>query len=363
MMLLAIDTCFGACSAAVFDSASRRMLATRRVLMQRGHAEATAPMVQDVMRETGLTFSNLGRIAVTLGPGTFTGLRIGLSFAQGLALAHGTPLVGIDTMRATAVPLFGQRVSVCHQAGASGFHYVQHFEADGVTSGPIMLQRPDGIEAPPDAIIIGTGASSFLSAHQRLPDFDLPDAARFASLVATLPVAASALQPIYIREPDAKPLKQSVRALPDLHVSRVGVEAAALLSELHAMSFDMPWDAKAMAEMLAVPGTLALVASTALTPAGFAIFRAIAGEAEILTFATAPSLRGRGVGRRLLQSSEPYLHALQTGKVFLEVAADNQPALRLYGHFNFTQSGLRRGYYERADGTRVDAIMMQRTLP
>jgi ribosomal-protein-alanine acetyltransferase len=269
----------------------------------------------------------------------------------------------MDTMRATAAPLVGKSVTVCHQAGATGLSYVQHFAVDGTARGAIVLQRPEEIVAPPDAIIVGTGAASVSTNNRRAPEFDLPNAAAFAALASKLPVATTPLQPIYIREPDAKPQAQSVRQLPELRVSRVGAEAAALLAELHATGFASAWDARSITEMLHAPGTLALVAHTELTPAGFAILRAAAGEAEILTIVTAPSLRGRGVGRRLLDAGMAYLPALKVSEIFLEVAADNLSALKLYQHLGFRQSGLRKAYYQRTGEAPVDAIMMRRTVP
>ena len=76
MKILSLDTAMGACSAAVIDTSSRLPLAAAYVPMERGHAEALPPMVAEVMKTAGLRISLLDRIAVTTGPGTFTGLRI-----------------------------------------------------------------------------------------------------------------------------------------------------------------------------------------------------------------------------------------------------------------------------------------------
>src|SRR5581483_6071346 len=100
MKILAADTALGACSAAIIDD--ERVLAHRFLPMQRGHAETLAPMVEEAMREAGLSFSALDRLAVTTGPGTFTGQRVGLAFMRGLKLALRKPLAGITTMSAMA---------------------------------------------------------------------------------------------------------------------------------------------------------------------------------------------------------------------------------------------------------------------
>jgi tRNA threonylcarbamoyl adenosine modification protein YeaZ len=102
MKILAVDTALAACSAAVYDSDDDRMLASIFQPMTVGHAEAIAPAVRQIMLEAGIEFSSLDRIATTIGPGTFTGLRIGLSFAKALGLALDLPVVGLSTLKAIA---------------------------------------------------------------------------------------------------------------------------------------------------------------------------------------------------------------------------------------------------------------------
>ena len=100
MIVLAIDTCLFACSVAVVNDG--RVLARRVEPMSRGHQERLAPLVQEAMAEAGLGFDKLDRIGVTVGPGSFTGLRVGLAFAKGLASALSIPAVGIGALEALA---------------------------------------------------------------------------------------------------------------------------------------------------------------------------------------------------------------------------------------------------------------------
>ncbi|HTT83264.1 MAG TPA: tRNA (adenosine(37)-N6)-threonylcarbamoyltransferase complex dimerization subunit type 1 TsaB [Rhizomicrobium sp.] len=100
MKLLAVDTALGACSAAILDGTT--VLAHALEPMERGHAERLAPMVQEAMNKAGMSFDAIERLAVTIGPGTFTGQRVGYAFMRGLRLALGRPLIGITTLAAMA---------------------------------------------------------------------------------------------------------------------------------------------------------------------------------------------------------------------------------------------------------------------
>ncbi|HLA21084.1 MAG TPA: tRNA (adenosine(37)-N6)-threonylcarbamoyltransferase complex dimerization subunit type 1 TsaB, partial [Pseudolabrys sp.] len=105
MRVLAIDTALEACSAAVLDTEHASVVAHESLPMLRGHAEALIPLIARVLERARLTFSELDRVAVTTGPGSFTGLRVGISAARGIALAAGKPAVGLSTLAAFAAPL------------------------------------------------------------------------------------------------------------------------------------------------------------------------------------------------------------------------------------------------------------------
>src|SRR6516225_9987246 len=108
MLILAIDTALDACAAAVLDTEAGKLIAQESQAMKRGHAEALMPLIGRVIAASGTTFTNLGRIAVTTGPGSFTGLRVGLSAARGIALATGKPAVGLTTLSAYAAPIVSE---------------------------------------------------------------------------------------------------------------------------------------------------------------------------------------------------------------------------------------------------------------
>ena len=108
MLILAIDTALEACAAAVLDTETGQLIAQESQAMKRGHAEALMPLIGRVIAASGIAFASLGRIAVTTGPGSFTGLRVGLSAARGIALAANIPVVGVTTLAAYAAPVVSQ---------------------------------------------------------------------------------------------------------------------------------------------------------------------------------------------------------------------------------------------------------------
>lgn len=203
MIVLAIDTCLFACSVAVVDG--ERVLARRVEPMSRGHQERLAPLVQEAMAQAGLGFDQLDRIGVTVGPGSFTGLRVGLAFAKGLAAALAIPVIGIGTLEALAEPERGNVVAVLD--AKRGQVYLQAFSDGAAVSAPDALPIETAAarvaEFAPD-ILIGTGAALLADVRPgvRAIEADVTDPVAVARLAASRsPVPP---RPLYLRAPDAK---------------------------------------------------------------------------------------------------------------------------------------------------------------
>ena len=194
-MILAVDTCLAVCQAAlVCDGAT---LAERREDMARGHQERLAPMVAEVLR--GHAFAELQAIAVTVGPGSFTGLRVGIAFAKGLAVALDRPCFGVGTLTALAAATTGRRASVI-DAGR-GAVWLQVFDDDGPVAPPASIPVEDLAGHAAGAVLVGPQASTF-AAGARAVDLSAPR----LSAVAALAMAHRALPaPLYLRAPDAAP--------------------------------------------------------------------------------------------------------------------------------------------------------------
>jgi tRNA threonylcarbamoyl adenosine modification protein YeaZ len=218
MRVLAIDTALETCSAAVLDTEQGGISARESLPMVRGHAEALLPLIARVMDSAGLEFAALDRIAVTTGPGSFTGLRVGIAAARGIALAAGKPAVGLSTLAAYAAPLIAADDTVPVVAVIDARHdhvYLQVFGPGGrtvVTPRVASLREALRAAATGAPRLIGTAAEMLAAAWpagQRAPR--LVDARRAPDVdwVARLGAAATDTgvppKPLYLRAPDAQP--------------------------------------------------------------------------------------------------------------------------------------------------------------
>ena len=134
------------------------------------------------------------------------------------------------------------------------------------------------------------------------------------------------------------------------------------LVPLHAACFEESWDLEALATLLAMPGAFALIATTQSGEiAGFIMIRGAADEAEIISFGVHPASRRGGIARRLLAAANALTARRGQRQLFLEVAADNHAARKLYLSEGFADVGRRPNYYHRADGS-VAALVMRRDI-
>jgi tRNA threonylcarbamoyladenosine biosynthesis protein TsaB len=205
--LLAVDTALGACSVAVVDGDT--VLAHRFLDMTRGHAEALAPMVDEAMRQSGIAFAALDRLAVTTGPGTFTGQRVGLAFMRGLRVGLKKPLIGVTTLETMAAQTGADRAAAIHDAKRDEA-YLLLWEKNATALAPTVMPFDEAIariHAFGSCVLCGTGAaaaSAALGDGFVLTDIRQPDALWVARLAMARPVPDQPPAPLYLRAPDAK---------------------------------------------------------------------------------------------------------------------------------------------------------------
>src|ERR1700744_129017 len=227
MLILAIDTALDACAAAVLDTGANKLIAVESQTMKRGHAEALMPLIARVMKEAARPFAALDRIAVTTGPGSFTGLRVGLSAARGIALAAHKPAVGVTTLSAFAAPLVSEGGEARVISAIDARHDQVYFQVVSGNGSSLIRPKVAPISEALAASRFGAphlvgNAARILADHWpsdapapvQVEALPAPDITWVAWLGAAVEPSTAPPKPYYLRAPDAKPSQQAVASEP-----------------------------------------------------------------------------------------------------------------------------------------------------
>jgi tRNA threonylcarbamoyl adenosine modification protein YeaZ len=214
MRLLAIDTALEACSVGIVDGGKPPLTVSE--VIGRGHAERLFGMIETAMDDAALAFGDLDRVVVTIGPGSFTGLRVGIAVARGIALVIERPVIGIGTLDChaeTARSMAGARPVLAVLDAGRGELYGALFEADGLpAAAPVAAPAAAfAAAARADALIAGSGADAVareiggLAEARIVHRLSAPDMGALCRLGANAPATGARPAPLYLRPPDAKP--------------------------------------------------------------------------------------------------------------------------------------------------------------
>ena len=378
--ILALDTTTRGGSIAVARGGT--LLAARAGDPSRTHGERLPVELMRAVDEAGLTAGDLDLLAVAAGPGSFTGLRVGVSAIQGLAVARGLKVVAVSTLdalaRAAADVRRPERLIATWMDGQRGEVFGALYHADGTTlespvaGSPVAVLRGWRLPAEAAVIFIGDGAvryhdaiTSQLGDRAQViePPLLAPTIARVAFEHPERAVAPHEIVPVYVRRPDAelardrrqgrmsgRPLFERVRAPGDLD------EVAAL----EAACFTNPWTREMLERDVQTDVTRVYVLrDEAGAVVAFCTCWVVLDELHVNTVAVDPGRRRAGLGTKLM--NEVINEAVQAGarRATLEVRATNVPARELYAALGFTEAGRRPGYYTQPDD---DAIVLWKEL-
>ncbi len=217
-MILAIDTALAATSACLLVPGDTTPIAAETLPMQGGHAEALMPLLDRVVARSVGGFASITRVAVSIGPGSFTGIRIGVAAGRGIGLACKVPVVGVSTLSALAAPSITAGVRPPVVAAIDARHgnvYVQSFGAAGETLfGPFLLPAAEaaGSLGSGPLCLVGSGGPLIAIAARSLgigvevdENSSVPDIVFVARLGSFADPDQALPRPLYLKPPDAKP--------------------------------------------------------------------------------------------------------------------------------------------------------------
>lgn len=404
--ILAIETTTRTGSVAVLrDDASGMQLFDGALTDQNGHAQSLLPLIDAVIRQAGLAASDIGLVAFDQGPGAFTGIRLGCSVAQGMAMALSLPVVAVNALQATAAA-FDQasRVTLVALDARMQEVYFAAYGSGGIElQAPVLLRGVDvarfveprlpywqrAVGATETAQLVGegwqvVGACVSETSMAGLPVLALDDQARpharEVALVAhgrwqmkqtLLPEQAL---PLYLRDKVAFTTEERAQGLggnpkvtladSTLLLPMMPVDLPEVV-EIERQSQAFPWSRRNFEDALAAGYPAWVLRSTASggrNLAGFCVAMSTPDEVHLLVIAVAPDFRGQGLARVLLAQVDRLAIHLGIGRVLLEVRPSNERALSFYRREGFEQIGLRKGYYPAGRGAREDAWVMAREV-
>jgi tRNA threonylcarbamoyl adenosine modification protein YeaZ/ribosomal-protein-alanine acetyltransferase len=279
--------------------------------------------------------SKIDQVIVGMGPGPFTGLRAGISFAQSFALGRGIPWLGVCSLDAIAGQISEKDFLVAIDARRKEVFYARY--TNGVRVGEPKVCQPSQLVAF-DIPIYGEATNQF------------PDPKAFIAIAKSV---ATYLQPIYVRRPDAYPAPVGVKFRPMNQLDLV--PAFAIEKDAYGKE---AWTMAQFKEEFAGKDRMYVVGEFAGELIAYAGVVNLAGTADVLTITVADGHRRKGIGRELLRRLIDWSRTQKCEAIMLEVRVGNEEAIPLYGSFGFIEISRRKDYY----GPGKTAIVMRKEL-
>jgi tRNA threonylcarbamoyladenosine biosynthesis protein TsaB len=392
--VLALESGGAIASAALIDPHGR--LSYESAESGQSHSSQLLPMAKRLLEHAGLDWRDLNGIVAGVGPGSFTGLRIACSLAQGLALGARKQILAVSSFEAWAYAWWlkwgegknrcvnisfdarlGERFAAAILVEAQADSIALRWETapqvvsqEAWIATPAAQARNDGSQG--DAAACNDGLND---AVIRLDDPDaqalglehLPLAAwmaRFATDPRVMPglkwIAPSALAPLYVREKVAQTIAER-SVYPDLSWHPMRHEDIASVMAIENQAYPFPWTAGNFKDSINA-GYEAFLLKEHGTIIGYMVWMRVVDEAHLLNITLSPARQGHGLGSWMMRHFLAQAQAQHLKELMLEVRPSNPRAISMYRKYGFEQIGLRKGYYPAGPTQREDAVVMRRTL-
>ena len=397
--VLALESGGAMASAALIDTQGR--LSVESAESGQSHSSQLLPMAMRLLENAGLQWRDLEGIVAGVGPGSFTGLRIACSLAQGIAMGAGKPVLPVSSFEAWAYAWwlkwgkgqkkelhisfdarlgerFAAAVSVAPEGEAIALRWALEpavVEQDRwIATGP-SAPRNDDTGYAQIAAPASQARNDDRGTAIRLDDPDaqslglepLPLAAWMVRLASDPRVmsglkwiAPSALAPLYVREKVAQTIAER-QQFPDLSWQKMSSDDIDRVMQIENQAYPFPWTAGNFHDSINA-GYEAWLLKEHSTVIGYMVWMKVVDEAHLLNITLSPARQGNGLGSWMMRHLLDQVRAHQLAQLLLEVRPSNPRAISMYKKFGFEQLGLRKGYYPAGPQHREDAVVMRRDI-
>ena len=388
MRVLAIDSSGLTATVAVVEDA--QTIAEYTVNYKKTHSQTLLPMIDEMARMIELDLHSIDAIAVSGGPGSFTGLRIGSATAKGLGLALDKPLIHVPTVDALAYGVYGCGDLICPimdarrkqvytgiytfsaKAGREeGSNYTepvfQVIKMQMAVAVEELIRRLNNYNRP--VVFLGDGVPVYgemLAEGLKVPYSFAPSYMnrQRAAVVGALGIryfkagkseTAAEHKPEYLRVSQAERERAEREKNAKTEVRRMTMEDAAAVAEMEHQLFSDAWSEKSVLDTLGLPNTVCLTAEKVGRIVGYVLAYTAADEAEIARIAVAQEFQRQGAARTLMKELSDICAQKEVKKLLLDVRESNAAARALYVACGFKEDGIRQRFYENP---QEDAILM-----
>ena len=376
MRVLAIDSSGLTATVAVVED--EQTIAEYTVNYKKTHSQTLLPMIDEVKKMIDLDLSSIDAIAVSGGPGSFTGLRIGSATAKGLGLALDKPLISVPTVDALAYNLYGHRDIICPLMDARRNQtYTGLYQFEDEKMQVLCPQCVVGIDeivakinennAP--VVFLGDGVPVYRQMLEEGLEVPYSFAPSYmnrqrAAVVGALGIAyyyagkyetAEAHKPDYLRVSQAERERAQREKEAKTEVREMTIEDGAVVAEIEHQSFSDAWSEKAILETLEQNNSVCFVAEKAGKRVGYLLGYTAVDEVEIARIAVIDEMKRQGVGHALMLTLKAWSKEHQIAKVLLDVRESNQAAGAFYAREGFVNDGVRKAFYQ---DPKEDAVLM-----
>ena len=386
MKILAIDTSSKKCSVCIYEDS--HVIINLNNDDEKTHSVKLMPMVDQAFKETGLSLDDISLLACCIGPGSFTGVRIGISTVKAFADVKNIPVVGITSLESLAYNVIHDNSSVntidekktliCSLIDAKnnnvycGLYYYNEkmnlieIFAEDISVTIEKIKNTFVKNNFSDIIFVGDGAETYKNTiEDNFKNENICICESESNFQCSPSLAKAGLQkynegnygdsnsifPVYLRKSQAeRALEEKIKILP---MTEADIEE---ISPNFQTEFDEFWNINNLKNDFQNPNSTYFVAKLDNEIVGFAGFLNICDEANIMNIVTKINKRHLGIGSKLLSQLIASAHEQNCKSITLEVNEHNAPAIHLYEKFNFKRIGLRKKYYNNKDNAIIMSI-------